>query len=79
MKLEIITPEQIYFSGEVTQVTLPGTVGSFSVWDHHAPLISSLKTGIIAYETSEDKKELNIDGGFVEINNNVVTVCIELV
>ena len=41
MKLEIITPEQIYFTGEVTSVTLPGTSGLFTVWENHAPLISS--------------------------------------
>ena len=79
MKLEIITPEQIYFSGEVSMVTLPGTVGSFTLWDQHAPLISSLKSGVIAYETPTGNKELNIDGGFVEVSNNVVTVCIELI
>ncbi len=79
MKLEIITPEQIYFSGEVTTVTLPGTIGSFTVWENHAPLISSLKDGLLAYEGKEGKKELNIDGGFVEICNNLVTVCLEII
>jgi F-type H+-transporting ATPase subunit epsilon len=49
MKLEIITPEQIYFSSEVTSVTLPGTSGLFTVWENHAPLISSLKEGKMSY------------------------------
>lgn len=81
MKLEIITPEQIYFSGDVTTVTLPGTSGLFTVWENHAPLISSLAKGKISFVNTIDKKEteLTVDGGFAEISNNVVTVCVEAV
>lgn len=81
MKLEIITPEQIYFSGDVTTVTLPGTSGLFTVWENHAPLISSLAKGKISFVDEIDKKEteLTVDGGFAEISNNVVTVCVEAV
>ena len=79
MKLEIITPEQIYFSGEVTSVTLPGTIGLFTVWENHAPLISSLTKGKISYKVDKDVTELIVDGGFAEINNNIVTVCIEAI
>lgn len=81
MKLEIITPEQIYFSGDVTSVTLPGTNGLFTVWENHAPLISSLTSGKINFVAIADKQEteLSVDGGFAEISNNVVTVCVEAV
>ena len=80
MKLEIITPEQIYFTGEVTSVTLPGTSGLFTVWENHAPLISSLKEGKITFlADNKEEKELNIEGGFAEVSKNTVTVCLELV
>ncbi len=81
MKLEIITPEQIYFSGDVTTVTLPGTSGLFTVWENHAPLISSMAKGKISFVDEKDKQEtvLTVDGGFAEISNNVVTVCVEAV
>ena len=79
MKLEIITPEKIYFTGEVTSVTLPGSIGLFTVWENHAPLISSLKEGKISYLANKKETELNIDGGFAEVSKNVVTVCLELV
>jgi len=79
MKLEIITPEQIYFSGEVTSVTLPGTSGLFTVWENHAPFISSLKKGKLIYIADKNETELNVDGGFAEISKNTVTVCIESV
>ncbi|MEI8271317.1 MAG: ATP synthase F1 subunit epsilon [Paludibacter sp.] len=79
MKLEIITPEQIYFSGDVSSVTLPGTSGLFTVWENHAPLISSLKQGKISYIAEKIETELMVEGGFAEISNNMVTVCIESV
>lgn len=79
MKLEIITPEQVYFSGEVTSVTLPGTSGLFTVWENHAPLISSLMHGKISYMADNQETELTIEGGFAEVSNNIVTVCLEIV
>ena len=79
MKLEIITPEHIYFSGEVTSVTLPGTSGLFTVWENHAPFISSLKKGKLSYIADKNETELTVDGGFAEISKNTVTVCIESV
>lgn len=79
MKLEIITPEQIYFSGEVSSVTLPGKNGSFTVWENHAPILSSLVAGKITYRTDDQESELTVEGGFVEVSKNIITVCLELV
>ncbi|MEI8086964.1 MAG: F0F1 ATP synthase subunit epsilon [Paludibacter sp.] len=79
MKLEIITPEQIFFSGDVTSVTLPGTSGLFTIWNHHAPIISSLANGKITYIVNDKEQELGIEGGFAEMNKNVLTVCLELI
>ena len=80
MKLEIITPEKLFFSGEVTSVTLPGTNGLFTVWENHAPIISSLMKGKLSFVAKEGgKTELNIEGGFAEANKNVISVCLELV
>jgi F-type H+-transporting ATPase subunit epsilon len=79
MKLDIITPEQIFFSGDVTSVTLPGKSGLFTLWENHASFISSLKTGVLTYTAEGKQCEVNIEGGFVEVNNNLVTVCLELV
>lgn len=79
MKLEIITPEQIYFSGDVSLVTLPGTLGLFSVLENHAPIISSLTVGTLVYRAGGVDVALNIEGGFAEMNHNQVTVCVEKV
>lgn len=77
MKLEIITPEKIYFTGDVSLVTLPGTLGSFTLLENHAPIISPLKKGTLTYRNQGKDINLQIENGFAEMNNNIVTVCIE--
>ena len=80
MKLNIISPEKILFSGEVNSVTLPGKIGSFTILDDHAPIISSLQKGILSYSIDKEESnniELSIEGGFVEGKQNEVNICID--
>ena len=79
MKLNIISPEKTLFAGDVISVTLPGTIGSFTILDNHAPIISSLQKGILSYSCNEADKEIEllIEGGFVEGKLNEVNICIE--
>jgi len=78
LELIILTPEKELFRGEVENVTLPGSKGKFEVLINHAPLISSLEKGIIEYTIDGEKHQTEISGGFVEVNNNKVNVCVEL-
>ena len=79
MTLEILTPEQKIFSGDVYGVQLPGISGLFEVLDKHAPLVSALKAGRV--KVLKDKQNhfayFDIQGGFVEVLNNKVTVLVE--
>lgn len=78
MMLEILSPEQKLFSGEVESVTLPGTLGEFTVLKRHALLISSLNQGEIKYRLKNgDEQRVAIRNGFVEVLKNHVSVCIE--
>lgn len=78
MQLDIISPEKTIFKGSVVSVTLPGTSGSFQILENHAPIISSLVKGKLSFVTNENELiELLIEDGFMEMNNNKVTVCIE--
>lgn len=77
MTLEIISPHEITFQGEVTKVTMPGVLGSFTVLKNHASLISVLDKGKIAYTTPDNEdKEIKISGGIADVDNNVVSVCV---
>ena len=79
LKLKIVSPERIEFEGDVESVLVPGTLGQFQILVNHAPIISSLDKGKVVYALpSGEKKELSIIGGFVEVQKNVVSVCVEL-
>ena len=77
MTLEIISANEILFKGEAESVTLPGVLGSFTVLKNHAPLISVLNMGDIVYKENDGaEKSIQIKGGLVDVDNNVVAVSI---
>ena len=78
MNLEIVTPDNKVYEGEITSIALPGIDGSFQILNNHAPIVSALGTGKMTVIDSENKtEEYNISGGVVEMNNNKVIVLAE--
>ena len=79
LRLKIISPEKRIFDGEVNRVTVPGTLGEFEILVNHAPIISSLESGKVSYEIATGElKKLEIESGFVEVQKNVISLCVEL-
>ncbi|MFO7615972.1 MAG: ATP synthase F1 subunit epsilon [Bacteroidales bacterium] len=79
MKLEILTPESELFSGEVSLVSLPGTLGAFEILQNHAPIISTLAAGTVkVIDAGGRKQEYQIRGGVVECVDNQVHVLVTL-
>ncbi len=77
MTLKIISAQETVYEGSAKMVTLPGTMGAFTVLDRHASLISTLTKGVIKYTDQDDAEhEIEIPGGLVDIDSNVVSVCI---
>lgn len=78
MKLKVISPVAVVFEGEVDMVTLPGTAGAFTVLKNHASLVSTLTSGTMIYKTagSTEESRQDIDGGIVDVDNNVISVCL---
>lgn len=77
MTLEIISPSEILFKGEAEAVILPGEMGQFTVLKNHASLISVLKNGVITYRVpGGEEKNVDVKGGIVDVDNNVVSVCV---
>jgi F-type H+-transporting ATPase subunit epsilon len=88
MYLEIVTPEAMLYSGEVTSVTVPGINGEFQMLNNHAPIVSLLGEGNVRFqgditleEEVEDKftqngKEtiLAISSGTIEMKDNKVII-----
>lgn len=74
---QILTPDGALFEGEVTGVKLPGTLGSFEVKFNHAAIVSSLEEGEVLVRKSDGDQIFTITGGFVEVNNNKLTLLAE--
>ena len=54
MQLEIVTPDNNLFKGEVDYVFCPGSDGSFGILDNHAPIIATLKKGVVKVKVAEE-------------------------
>jgi F-type H+-transporting ATPase subunit epsilon len=78
LQLRIVSPEKIEFDGNVESVLVPGTMGQFEILNDHAPIISTLQKGTVEYFNREGKSSLEIQGGFVEVQKNQVSLCVEL-
>lgn len=75
MNLDIITPDKKVYSGNVISATFPGKEGLFGVLNNHAPMVSTLKEGLVKVKVDEKNiKEFNILGGVVEVSKNNVTL-----
>ncbi|MBR4136122.1 MAG: ATP synthase F1 subunit epsilon [Bacteroidales bacterium] len=79
MNLDIRTPANAVYSGEVSLVQLPGIDGLFEILEHHAPLVAALQKGIVKIETKEDKQTLTFDinGGVVEVLHDKILILAE--
>jgi|TARA_B110000263_G_C14953505_1_gene349180 F-type H+-transporting ATPase subunit epsilon len=74
MKLEIITPESIIYSGDVESVIAPGMEGELGILPHHAALMTSLKCGDITVTVDGTNNRYPVSGGFLEVIDNKVTI-----
>jgi F-type H+-transporting ATPase subunit epsilon len=74
MYLELITPDETLFEGEVVSVKYPGTKGKFETLNNHAAMISSLEKGTLTVRTQEGDKAFEINGGIVEVLDNKIIV-----
>lgn len=81
MYIEVVTPDEKIYEGEVESATFPGSDGSFQVLNNHAPMISTLGKGdmrlVKIVEKKTEESHYLVEGGVVEVLNNKVTVLAE--
>jgi F-type H+-transporting ATPase subunit epsilon len=75
---DLVSPETIVFSGEVEQVDVPGTEGEFGVLAGHAPLVATVKPGILTIFGPGEPERIVVGGGFAEVGPEGLTVLAEL-
>jgi len=73
-KLEIISPERIFFSDDVKMVTLPSYEGDMSILKNHISIITLLRPGIIKVQNDGNFKEFFVQDGTVEFFNDSLVV-----
>ena len=96
MNITVLTPDKELFSGAITSVKVPGTLGEFQVLKNHAPIVSSLEpgpveivtaagvhrifdleSGVVKTSDTPGKKVIfRIDGGFIEVLNNEISLLV---
>jgi F-type H+-transporting ATPase subunit epsilon len=73
MKIEIITPDNKVFEGDIKSVRVPGKKGSFQVLKDHAPIVSTLENGsVITVDLEGKEKVFEISGGVIEVKANKI-------
>lgn len=80
MKIEIITPDQKVFEGDIKSVRVPGSKGSFQVLNDHAPIVSTLEKGpVYVVDQAGNETRYNISGGVIEVKMNKIILLVETV
>jgi F-type H+-transporting ATPase subunit epsilon len=78
LQLEVVTLERRLLSEQVNSVTVPGRGGELGILPGHAALISDLQTGVLSYNEDGTTFQLLVSGGFVEVNDDRVSVLAEI-
>jgi len=74
LNLEVITPERLVLREAVDEVMVPGLGGELGILPEHTPLISQLQTGVLTYRQGNDRRQMHVSGGFVEVQPDRVAV-----
>ncbi|MFY9629896.1 MAG: F0F1 ATP synthase subunit epsilon [Methylocystis sp.] len=74
---ELVSPEKLLFSGEVEQVVAPGADGQFTVLKDHAPVMTTLKAGVVQIDAAGKVEKLFVRGGFADVSASGFTILAE--
>jgi F-type H+-transporting ATPase subunit epsilon len=74
---DLVSPEKLLFSGDVEQVDVPGAEGDFGVLAGHAPMVATLRPGILTVHGASGEQKVVVLGGFAEVSAQGLTVLAE--
>ena len=79
LHFELVSPAKLLFSGDVASVNIPGTEGDMTIMPMHAPVLSTLRPGIVVVtKDSGAPEKIFVRGGFAEVNAKGLTVLAEI-
>src|SRR3977135_3551688 len=71
---DLVSPEKLAFSGEVDQVDVPGVEGDFGVLAGHAPVVATIRPGILTVTSGGTQENIVVLGGLAEVSDKGLTV-----
>ncbi len=74
LQLDVVTPDQSKLSTKCDFVVVRSTAGEMGFLPDHAPLVAALVPQVMRYTADDEEKKLFISGGFVEVNDNIISV-----
>jgi F-type H+-transporting ATPase subunit epsilon len=74
IRCEIVSQDRSVFEGDVDIVTIPGKDGDMGILPHHAPLLATIRPGVIKVRQGTAEQLFTITGGLVEVQPNIVTI-----
>jgi F-type H+-transporting ATPase subunit epsilon len=74
IRCEIVSQDRMVFEGDVDIVVLPGSAGEMGILPHHAPLLTTLKYGVVKVRIKGKEEIFTVSGGVAEIQPDIVTV-----
>ncbi len=77
-RFELVSPEKLLFSGDVDQVDVPGAEGDFGVLANHAPIVTTLRPGILTMHSGGNAQKIVVLGGFAEVSEAGLTILADM-
>ena len=77
LNFEMVSPEKLLLSTQVNSVTVPGTEGDFTVFAQHAPVLSTMRPGVVDVQKESGEERIFVRGGFAEVNPGGLTILAE--
>jgi F-type H+-transporting ATPase subunit epsilon len=75
MQVDVVSAEELLYSGQATFVALPGEVGELGIYPRHTPLISRIRAGSVRIQKPDGEEEfVFVAGGILEVQPDSVTV-----
>ncbi len=79
LHFELVSPSRLLFSGDVASVTIPGTEGEMGIYPGHAPVLATLKPGVVTvYKEGGGTDRIFVKGGMAEVNPTGLTLLAEV-
>jgi F-type H+-transporting ATPase subunit epsilon len=74
IRCEIVSQDRTVFQGDVDVVVLPGAAGEMGILPHHAPVLTTLKYGVIKVRHNNKEELFAVAGGVAEVQPTIITI-----